>query len=58
MGGAKKKAGRWQFQGSFREVAVSMAIKKRRAAKQFHRPPKQKHNYKSNDCMIVSSRSM
>lgn len=48
-----------QFHGRLSgSLAVSMAIKKKRAAKQFHRPPKQKHNYKSNDCMIVSSRSM
>ena len=58
MGRAKKKAGRWQFQGSFRAVAVSMAVKKKRAAKQFHRPSKQKHNYKSNEFIISSSKSM
>lgn len=56
--GLKKKAGRWQFQGSFRAVAVSMAVKKKRAAKQFHRPSKQKHNYKSNEFIISSSKSM
>ena len=36
--GLKKKAGRWQFQGSFRAVAVSVAVKKRGRQSSFTDP--------------------